>query len=270
MSGVPDSTATFADVDGAERPAAFADYLHTISAESEIKRYKQYAFSLLALRPGDHVLDVGCGLGQDAAALAAIVGPNGRAIGLDASNTLLTQARTAFPSVTFVHGDATALPFDDASFDCVRADRVLVHLADPLGAVREMRRVLRPGGMLALTEPDWAGLLIDADREVTRRILDTACDGYAQGWIGRALPRIMRQAGYSEVYVEGVTLLFPDLAVARHLWELDAAAAAAVAKGAVTQRDADAWIADLEARQARGEFFCSLTGIDVMGRKSPA
>src|SRR4051812_39853764 len=109
---------------------------------------------LLGLTPGDGVLDVACGPGNFTREFAAIVGPGGLAIGIDASATMLSRAvqDTAPESehVGYVRGDAVALPFRDASFDAVCCFAALHLFADPDAALDHMTRVLTPGGRLAI------------------------------------------------------------------------------------------------------------------------
>lgn len=116
-------------------------------------------YLLPGLRPGASLLDVGCGVGSITVDLAARVAP-GRVVGVDASEEALTAARaaarTAEVHVELVVADALALPFADASFDVVHAHQVLQHLPDPVGALREMRRVVRPDGVVAVRDVDYA------------------------------------------------------------------------------------------------------------------
>ena len=116
------------------------------------------AFLLPVLEPGMTLLDVGCGPGTVTIDLASRVG---RAVGLDRSPTVLASAREAakdVPNVDFVEGDAYALPFEDDSFDVVYAHQVLQHLTDPIAALREMRRVARPGGYVAVRDADYSAM----------------------------------------------------------------------------------------------------------------
>src|SRR4051812_33701001 len=114
------------------------------------------------LRPGLDVLDVGCGPGTITVDLAQRVAP-GRVLGLDVSDAPLEEARHLAAregtAVEFTVGDTYALDLPDASFDVVHAHQVLQHLAAPAAALREMARVCRPGGLLAVRDVDSAGFL---------------------------------------------------------------------------------------------------------------
>lgn len=120
------------------------------------------AYLVPALERGQRVLDVGCGPGTITVDLAARVAP-GEVVGLDASAAVLELARAAADeagaaNVSFRTGDATALPFEDGSFDVVHAHQVLQHLSDPVAALREMRRVTRRGGVVAVRDADYAAM----------------------------------------------------------------------------------------------------------------
>jgi ubiquinone/menaquinone biosynthesis C-methylase UbiE len=110
---------------------------------------------LLALREGDTVLDVACGPGNFSRGFARTVAPDGLAVGIDASRTMLQRgaaeiSRSGLANLALIRGDATALPFADRSFDAVCCFAALHLFADPFAALDEMRRVLVPGGRIAL------------------------------------------------------------------------------------------------------------------------
>jgi ubiquinone/menaquinone biosynthesis C-methylase UbiE len=119
------------------------------------------AYLLPHLHPGQRLLDVGCGPGTITADLAGRVAP-GEVIGIDASAEVLDEARRhaarVDASVTFQLGDVYALEFPDGAFDVVHAHQVLQHLTDPVAALREMRRVTRPGGIVAVREGDFGAM----------------------------------------------------------------------------------------------------------------
>ncbi len=113
------------------------------------------------LRPGQTLLDVGCGPGTLTVDLARQVAP-GRVVGVDAAEAVLTSAREHAASegveVEFLGANAYELPFDDDTFDIVHVHQLLQHLSDPIAAIRELRRVAKPGGVVAVRESDYAAM----------------------------------------------------------------------------------------------------------------
>ncbi|HEY2058435.1 MAG TPA: methyltransferase domain-containing protein [Amycolatopsis sp.] len=117
------------------------------------------AYLRAELRPGLRVLDVGCGPGTITADLARLVAPS-QVTGLDVAEDILDQARehaAGVGTIEFRLGDVNALEFPDGSFDVVHAHQVLLHLRDPVGALREMLRVAKTGGVVAVRDTDYLG-----------------------------------------------------------------------------------------------------------------
>jgi SAM-dependent methyltransferase len=233
---------------------------------------KRRTYDLLVVRPGDHVVDVGCGAGDDVRAMALIVGPTGRSVGMDSSKTMVDAARQRSMGsqhpVEFYIGDAEHLDFSDASFDACRADRVLQHLSDPAQAIAEMVRTLRPGGRLVVFEPDAGGLLIDApDKEVTRRITSFRGDAVRSSWIGRQLPRLFNTAGLTQIEVAVLPSPRTDYVHTNASLRLDYYAQCAAEAGVISVDEAARWSASLAAAAAAGCFFCVVTMFMVAGRK---
>lgn len=120
------------------------------------------AYLLGHLRPGQDVLDVGCGPGTITVDLARAV-PPGRVLGLDRSVEVLIKAAElatarGVENAVFEPGEATALPFADGSFDVAHAHQLLQHVPDPVAVLREMRRVTRTGGLVAVREADYGAM----------------------------------------------------------------------------------------------------------------
>lgn len=181
----------------------YADHLRTVSASDWARSYRARSFELIGLKSGGRFLDIGCGLGDDAIAMAASVGSDGRVVAIDIDPGLLERAtaRATSGNVTFHRADAHALPFSSGSFDGARIDRVLQHAGQPERAIGEMARVLRAGGRGAAIEPDWGTYAVDLpDRALVRRVLDARTDAYADGWVGRRLYRLFRAAGFQDVW----------------------------------------------------------------------
>ena len=175
------------------------------------------------LRPGLSLLDVGCGPGTITVDLARLVAP-GQVIGLDASGEVVAQAcgaRLRNPKrPTCASRWATSSPcsYDDASFDVVHAHQVLQHLVDPVAALVELRRVLRPGGVLAARDSDygafaWAPADPALDRWIELYLAVTARNGH-DARIGPSLLGLAHAAGFSDVTVSSTSWTFADPAVA--------------------------------------------------------
>lgn len=121
------------------------------------------AYLLAELRPGQALLDVGCGPGTITADLAELVGPAGRVVAVDTSAQVLAQAAEyvagrGLSNVVFEIADVHQLQYRDGEFDVVHAHQVLQHVADPVAALREMRRVAVPGGVVAARDADFAAM----------------------------------------------------------------------------------------------------------------
>ena len=169
------------------------------------------AYLLPSLRQGMDLLDVGCGPGTITVDLAARVAP-GRVVGIDL--VAAVDPAMARDNVSFEVGDVYALRFDDASFDVVHAHQVLQHLSRPIEALVEMRRVLRPGGVLAVRDSDYAGFiwapadpLLDRWLELYHQI--TKRNG-AEADAGRFLPGWVHAAGFIDVVATSSTWTFAD------------------------------------------------------------
>lgn len=109
-----------------------------------------------ALQPDEHVLDVACGTGFVARLAAQLLGAKGRVVGIDLNASMIETARTASDrdastTIEWRVGDAAALPFEDGAFDVILCQQGLQFFPDRVQALREIRRVLRPGGRLAFT-----------------------------------------------------------------------------------------------------------------------
>ena len=120
-----------------------------LAAKHRVKVVLEY----LEIRPQDLILDCGCGLGWFLKVIGELT--SCRLVGLDIDRTRLGRARREVGGrAELVTGDAVALPFGDRTFDKVILSEVLEHLPDDLGALREVWRVLRPGGVVAITVPN--------------------------------------------------------------------------------------------------------------------
>jgi SAM-dependent methyltransferase len=196
------------------------------------------------------LLDVGCGPGTITVDLAPCVAP-GPVTGIDASATVIAeaQANAAGSGVEFAVGDLYALGFDDGRFDVVHAHQVLQHVPDPVGALREMRRVCAPDGIVAARDSDYAAFTwfpevpeLDEWLALYRRI---ARRNGGEPDAGRRLASWARSAGFAEVQVSASVWCFATPADRQWwggMWS-DRITSSAIAEQAVT--DGDATVGDL-------------------------
>jgi ubiquinone/menaquinone biosynthesis C-methylase UbiE len=174
----------------------------------------------LALQPGARALDVACGDGVYCAWLAEQVGPDGRVVGVDISPAYLRAAERHVREqglaerVTLRQGDIARLPFDDDSFDLVWCAHSLYSLPDPVAALHEMRRVVRPGGMVAVLENDtlhhmllpWPAELELAVRQAQLAALEQETTMTGRFYIGRNLCSTFETVGLEECCVTTYTI----------------------------------------------------------------
>lgn len=261
-----------ADLGDAER-ARLESLLEAMADDPLLRKVAFRSVSLMGLKPGDRVLDVGCGSGVLLPALAEIVSPGGAVIGLDHSQALLDAARervqesTTAAAVSLVQGDARSLPFNDGEFDAAHVERVLMHLDDPDLALREMRRVVRPGGWIVAAEPDSAGIRIDhpADPEAMALIAGRDVAAVRNPGMGLELNRRLAAAGFVERHVEVFTEFDRTYHPISAAGDREAADAL-VTEGLLARERADAAIAYLEAASERGEYAWMGSMIMVAGR----
>lgn len=163
------------------------------------------------LRPGMSVLDIGCGPGTITVDLAARVAP-GRLLAVDVSDEVLDLARAEararnLSNVSFTTSDVHALDFADGTFDAVHAHQVLQHVADPVQALREMRRVCVPGGVVAARDADFAGFIWFPQLPALDRWLNlyqqAARANHGEPDAGRHLLSWAREAGFKDITPTG-------------------------------------------------------------------
>ena len=262
----------FAGCDRAADPDMFVRCLRYLAAAPGMRAIKDESLAWLDLAPGDAVLDLGCGLGADAAVMAGRVAPSGLAVGLDASRVMLARAAQdaadAAVGPAFVAGDGARLPFADGVFAACRVERALQHMPFPGAALAEMARVTRPGGLVVAVEPDWGAFVVDSSlTAVARRLTEFWCDSFRCGWIGRGLGRLLSEVGLEEIEVVGRSLVLRELAAAEAVYSLSDTADRAVAAGALPRGAAASFLTELRRRDAAGTFFSSLTFFLARGRK---
>jgi len=179
------------------------------------------AFVLPRLRPGMRLLDCGCGPGTISVGLAQMVSP-GEVVGIDVDEgqVVLARQHAAAGTLTNLRIEAATvydLPFEARSFDAVFAHALFEHLAQPRLALNQIRRVLRPGGLIAVSSPDWAGnvvsppdpLVDDAIERFTRLQIRNGGNPY----VGRHLGELLAEAAFSGVELAATYDCYDDVSL---------------------------------------------------------
>ncbi|MEM7377919.1 MAG: methyltransferase domain-containing protein [Pseudomonadota bacterium] len=228
----------------------------------EIKHQRERMLAQLALTEGDRVLDAGCGVGLLTETLCERVGVSGRVAACDQSAAMVeaTASRCAGRANLDKHEASVCdLPFEDGSFDAVALAQVLLYVERPVDALCEVRRVLRPGGVVSIVETDWRGVVMATDEpERVRRVFAAWDAAVPSPGLPCALQPALQAAGLVFDAVEAVPLV-------NTRWDDDGfsmpmvrdLARMAVKRHALTSAEADALLAEMDARgDSDSYFFC--------------
>jgi SAM-dependent methyltransferase len=235
-------------------------------------RRRRIVRAALAARPGERILDVGCGPGFYCAELLEEVGPSGRVVGLDASPAMLALAERrcgANDKVELRAAEAGALPVEDASFDGAVTVQVQEYVADVGASLAELHRALRPGGRLVVFDIDWATLSVNADdHELSARVLGAWDEHLAHVSLPRTLAARLRAAGFDDVRMEAYAFATSELDPETYGGALVPFIGNFVAgRQGLTPQDAERWVDEQRALGERGEFFFSITQFCFAARK---
>jgi arsenite methyltransferase len=241
---------------------ALSRRMESMYGRRDFQRRRRLVHEALDARPGERVLDVGCGPGFYVAELLERVGPGGAVVGVDASPQMLGLAAhrcEGHGNVTFHEAPATSLPVGDESVDAALSVQVLEYVGDVDTALAEMRRVLRPGGRVVLWDVDWSTVTWHSTAPARMdRVLHAFDAHLTHPTLPRTLAARLRSTGFDAVTAEGhaftTTELDPEaygpalLSMIRHF---------VTGREGIDEAEARAWEAEQRELGERGEFFFS-------------
>lgn len=171
------------------------------------------------LKPGSTVLDCGCGPGSITLGIAEAVFP-GRVTGVDDARSQIELARQravehGTANLDYLTATCYALPFDDASFDCIFSHALLEHLAEPSRALAEFYRILKPGGSIGICSPDWGGFIVSppspALSDAIQAYMALQSKNGGDVLIGRKFGTYLHEAGFHAMSMQARYECYPSL-----------------------------------------------------------
>jgi arsenite methyltransferase len=227
-------------------------------------RRRRLVRDALGARPGERVLDAGCGPGFYCAEIAEEVGPEGSVVGVDSSAPMLALAERRCAGrahVALREGDVLSLPVEDASADAAICVQVLEYVADATAALEEIRRCLRPGGRALVWDVDWATLSVHADDPArTERVLRAWDTHLTHPSLPRTLASRLRSAGFRDVAAHGH--VFAALGFDPETYggaTVPLIGGFVAGREGITEAEADTWVAEQRSLGERGEFYFAVT-----------
>ncbi|CAG0962906.1 Demethylmenaquinone methyltransferase [Burkholderiales bacterium] len=248
---------------GIQYDGAWSKRVEAIYATSDVAAQRDAVMRALALQPGERVLDIGCGPGYLAAAMANGVGEAGSVLGLDISEPMVALARercSGFAKVACETANACHLPCKDADFDVVVSTQVYEYVPAVDQALRELWRVLRPGGRAVVLDTDWDSLVWhSSDPAVNARVLKAFEAHCAHPHLPATLAPRLRQLGFEVAPPEVFCILNSKLHADTYSdGIIDFIASFVRDQGPIEAPEVDAWVADLRELGKRDEYFFSL------------
>jgi ubiquinone/menaquinone biosynthesis C-methylase UbiE len=234
----------------------------------------------LNLRPGQRLLDVGCGLGDAALALSDDLGSDGEIVGVDASAAMIAAAQTRAQSARcrarFSVGDAASIDEPDAWFDVVRSERTLQWLRDPAAAVAEAARVTRPGGLVSLIDTDWSTFELSVgDDDLAQRVREALrTERHRPSNIGRRLTDLALSASLRPVAETTATQTWdawdPDRSPAPDgCFSMSSLADDLIDAGQLLAGEHEWFVSTIHSAARQGRFSMKLTMFALVAARTP-
>ena len=252
----PQSVQAQFNQDGARR-------IEAVYLTPDVVAQRQQVLQTLDPQQGERALDIGCGPGLTSQALGEAVGASGHVLAVDLAEPMLDLARQRCQSleqVQFQNLDVTHLPLPDGSLDIALATQVYEYVPAVASALKELARVLRPGGRVLLVDTDWeSAVWASRDDQRMRHVLETWNEHIPWPQLPRSLVQILQQAGFQDVQVEVMPLLNTRFDL--HTYSagmLDVIGAFVTGRNGLSAQEVMDWQADVRSMDAHSGYFFSL------------
>lgn len=260
----------FGNLDNSEDAKFLIKSMDQMFSIETIKAIKNRAISLLELKPGNSVIEIGCGLGHDSEKMAEIVGTTGEVIASDSSKLMLEEAkrRSLNPNVKYCYGKAGQLEFENNRFDAVYADRLLVSQPNVSQVLNEFIRVLKHGGHICITDIDTgtAGMYPYLP-ELTDKLIARLQEIILNKHIGRELPYLFKSLGLSDIKIFPEAYIVRSLELVNTMINFSRMINDLIKLGRFTINQGKKLLHALEKADEQGDFLYFITLFTVVGMK---
>jgi ubiquinone/menaquinone biosynthesis C-methylase UbiE len=260
-------------LDSAENVADFVAYLERVEASSHfLQHYRDSLLRGLHVNDGDCLLDLASGIGTIARILREYFRNTGIIVSIDLSMAMARHAQTInrrenIQGIDISCGDVAALPFAEAVFDGVTSSRLLIHLPQPLLVLREVYRILKPGGWYCSIEPDWSAMTVEPDLPFTRKLLEIQRSSYPNENIGKRLATVFKDARFHVSSFNYKVLLRNDFEENWPIMNFQRSMRQAAAELDFSPDEVNNWEKKIQAASKAGRFRIQLAGGICVGRK---
>lgn len=226
----------------------------------EIAYQRSRTMATLNLQAGESVLDVGCGMGLMTQDLALAVGSGGQVVGVDNSEPMLRLARERcgdLPQVELRSGSVDQLTDPDNSFDAIVCAQLLLYLPDVPKVLAELRRVLKPGGRIAVVETDWRQVLFNSSDDLfIKRLLKDWEASVPSPHLPGKLRKLLLRVGFAAVTIEAIPIINTCYLADNYSTSfVDYMLSSQLETENITQAQADDYVTDLQMRSENNDYF---------------
>ena len=241
--------------------------LEVLYRTPDVVNQRRATLRLLAPQPGERILDVGSGPGLLVAEMAELVGPSGHVTGIDIASPMIALSKERFghsplaERMTFLKADATALPFDEASFHAAVSVQVYEYIDDVDAALAQLRRVLVPGGRALIVDTDWDSIVWNAaDKALMGKVISAWTGRFAHPHLPRTVSRRLRDAGFQIQHRGVLTMLNPEYDPNTYsVAHLPIIGDYVASHGRIGRHEVDDWKKDLHRMGKEDTYFFSLS-----------
>ncbi len=242
--------------------------IHSTEADELEKSYKlpeivcqrQLTLKKLSVKPGEKILDVGCGVGFLSYEIALLTGDYGKVFGIDKNSDMILHSNKRckkLGNTKFSKANADDLPFKEGFFDAACCTQVLLYVNDIAKVIKGIKRILKPTGRIIIVETDWRGVVINSDYDsITRKIFSAWDATVPSPNLPVRLSSILLNHGFCGIDIKPIPILNTEYTSNQFSHGMIKwITRNALKKGAITKEQSEIWLDDLDDKGEKGNYF---------------